>query len=188
MATDRERLPRNVSASSPRSHRGPLSAAVDGSGTRRSMSCPTTAARRRGCSPEPGWTDSDGDGIRDKGGRPARLPTAPPDDERPSAARRAPLAGAVPPRRRRGSPRTKSTSVLFNERARAGRFDALLNVWEHRPDAVVGFPQTWTPAGFGRSNYGRYDNPDVDRLVDRAVASAANRDQRDAPGGRPSRR
>src|SRR5207248_5820207 len=45
------------------------------------------------------------------------------------------------------------------------------------------------------SNYGHYDNPDVDRLVDRAVASAANRDQarrawraavetpnRDAPG------
>ena len=65
---------------------------------------------------------------------------------------------------------------LFNERARAGRFDALLNVWNTDPTPSSGFPQTWTPAGFGRSNYGSYDNPDVDRLVDRAVAAAANRD------------
>src|SRR6266571_3005316 len=84
---------------------------------------------------------------------------------------------------------------LYNERARAGRFDALLNVWNTDPTPSSGFPQTWTPAGFGRSNYGRYDNPEVDRLVDQAVASAANRDQarrawraavetlnRDAPG------
>src|SRR5207247_191113 len=82
-----------------------------------------------------------------------------------------------------------------SEPARAGRFDALLNVWNTDPTPSSGFPQTWTPAGFGRSNYGRYDNPEVNRLVDQAVASAANRDQarrawraavealnRDAPG------
>src|SRR5439155_1162154 len=62
---------------------------------------------------------------------------------------------------------------LYNERARAGRFDALLNVWNTDPTPSSGFPQTWTPAGFGRSNYGRYDNPEVNRLVDQAVASAA---------------
>src|SRR5207247_505151 len=85
--------------------------------------------------------------------------------------------------------------VALRQRPGAGRFDALLNVWNTDPTPSSGFPQTWTPAGFGRSNYGRYDNPEVDRLVDQAVASAANRDQarrawraavetlnRDAPG------
>jgi len=38
---------------------------------------------------------------------------------------------------------------LYNERARAGRFDALLNTWNTDPTPSSGFSQTWTPAGFG---------------------------------------
>jgi peptide/nickel transport system substrate-binding protein len=64
---------------------------------------------------------------------------------------------------------------VFGERARAGRFDALLSVWSTDPTPSSGIPQTWTRAGFGRSNYLRYENPAFERLVDRAVAAAANR-------------
>src|SRR2546422_1071740 len=175
MATDRERLLRNVFGS--QIHELPYDSGQ--------------AARLL---TRTGWTDSDGDGIRDKGGRPLAfrllLPTT-------SAIRRQ-YARLLQEQFRLGGVDVQLDEVdfsLFNERARAGRFDALLNVWNTDPTPSSGFPQTWTPAGFGRSNYGRYDNPDVDRLVDRAVASAANRDQarrawraavetlnRDAPG------
>jgi peptide/nickel transport system substrate-binding protein len=64
---------------------------------------------------------------------------------------------------------------LFAERARTGRFDALLAAWSTDPTPTSGIPEVWTRAGFGGFNYGRYDNPAFEQLVDRAVAAAANR-------------
>jgi peptide/nickel transport system substrate-binding protein len=61
--------------------------------------------------------------------------------------------------------------ALFNQRELAGRFDAVLNVWNTDPTPSSGIPQTWTRAGLGRSNYGRYVNPVFDSLVHRAVAA-----------------
>ncbi len=123
-----------------------------------------------------GWIDSDGDGIRDKDGRPlsfrALVPTT-------SAIRRQ-YARLLQEQFRTMGVDMQLDEVdfsLFNERARAGRFDALINVWTTDPSPSSGFPQTWTRAGLGRSNYGHYANPAVDQLVDRAVVSAANRDQ-----------
>jgi peptide/nickel transport system substrate-binding protein len=123
-----------------------------------------------------GWIDSNGDGIRDKDGHELTFRLLVPTT---SAIRRQYA------RLLQESFRTAGVDVqldevdfsVFNERARAGRFDALLNVWNTDPTPSSGFPQTWTKAGFGRSNYGRYVNPQVDQLVDRAVSSAANRDQ-----------
>lgn len=66
---------------------------------------------------------------------------------------------------------------LFEERNRSGQFDAALDAWNTDPTPSSGVPQTWTAAGLGRSNYGRYVNPAFDRLVDRAVREAANRDE-----------
>ena len=123
-----------------------------------------------------GWIDSNGDGIRDKDGHELTFRLLVPTT---SAIRRQYA------RLLQESFRTAGVDVqldevdfsVFNERARAGRFDALLNVWNTDPTPSSGFPQTWTKAGFGRSNYGRYFNPQVDQLVDRAVSSAANHDQ-----------
>src|SRR5437016_4791679 len=140
------------SATSRRSHRARCRR-YGGSGTRRFGSCLTTAARRPGSLRLP-------------------LPAA-------SAGRRQ-YARLVQEQFRIAGVDVQVDEVdfsLYHGRARAGRFDALLNVWNTDPAPSSGFPQTWTPAGFGRSNYGRYDNPEVDRLVDQAVASAANRDQ-----------
>jgi len=43
------------------------------------------------------------------------------------------------------------------------------------PTPTSGIPQAWTRAGFGVFNYGRYENPAFERLVDHAVAATANR-------------
>jgi peptide/nickel transport system substrate-binding protein len=123
-----------------------------------------------------GWTDSDGDGIRDKDGRALAFRLLVPTT---SAIRRQ-YGRLLQEQFRTIGVDVQLDEVdfsLFNERARAGRFDALLNVWTTDPSPSSGFPQTWTRAGLGRSNYGHYDNPAVDQLVDRAVVSAANRDQ-----------
>jgi len=50
-------------------------------------------------------------------------------------------------------------------------------VWNTDPTPSSGIPESWTQAGFGRSNYGRYENPAFERLLDRAVASASSRDE-----------
>jgi len=193
MATDRERLLRNVFGEFAKVPPGPLSQ-LWWIWDPEIHELPYDSGQAARLLTRTGWTDSDGDGIRDKGGRPLAfrllLPTT-------SAIRRQ-YARLLQEQFRLGGVDVQLDEVdfsLFNERARAGRFDALLNVWNTDPTPSSGFPQTWTPAGFGRSNYGRYDNPDVDRLVDRAVAAAANRDQarrawraavetlnRDAPG------
>src|SRR5690348_10044961 len=121
-----------------------------------------------------GWIDSDGDGIRDKDGHALSFRLLVPTT---SAIRRQYA------RLLQESFRTAGVDVqldevdfsVFNERARAGRFDALINVWNPDPTPSSGFPQVWTREGFGGLNYQRYDNPAFDKLVERAVSTAASR-------------
>src|SRR6266516_2821616 len=123
-----------------------------------------------------GWVDSDGDGIRDRDGHPLAFRLLVPTT---SAVRRQ-YARFLQEQFRTMGIDVQLDEVdfsVFNERARAGRFDALINVWNTDPTPSSGSPESWTRAGFGRSNYGRYENPAFERLVDRAVASAASRDE-----------
>ncbi len=193
MATDRERVLRNVFGDLAKVPPGPLSQ-LWWIWDPEIRELPYDSGQAARLLTRTGWIDTDGDGIRDKDGKPLAfrllLPTT-------SAIRRQ-YARLLQEQFRVAGVDVQLDEVdfgLYNERARAGRFDALLNTWNTDPTPSSGFPQTWTPAGFGRSNYTRYDNPDVDRLVDQAVASAANRDQarrawraavetlnRDAPG------
>src|SRR2546430_3311308 len=105
-----------------------------------------------------GWTDSDSDGIRDKAGRPLAfrllLPTT-------SAVRRQ-YARLLQEQFRIAGVDVQLDEVdfsLYNERARARRFDALLNVWNTDPTPSSGFPQTWTPPGVRRPHYRRHEHP-----------------------------
>ncbi len=193
MATDRERLLRNVFGEFAKVPPGPLSQ-LWSIWDPEIRELPYDSGQAARLLTRTGWIDTDGDGIRDKDGKPLAfrllLPTT-------SAIRRQ-YARLLQEQFRIAGVDVQLDEVdfsLYNERARAGRFDALLNVWNTDPTPSSGFPQTWTPAGFGRSNYQRYENPEVDRLVDQAVASAANREQarrawraavetlnRDAPG------
>ena len=121
-----------------------------------------------------GWTDSDGDGIRDRDAHPLAFRLLVPTT---SAVRRQ-YARLLQEQFRTMGIDVQLDEVdfsVFNERVRGGRFDALINTWNTDPTPSSGISQSWTRAGFGRSNYGRYENPAFERLVDRAVASVASR-------------
>jgi peptide/nickel transport system substrate-binding protein len=120
-----------------------------------------------------GWTDSDGDGIRDRDGHPLAFRLLVPT----SSGVRRQYARLLQEQYRTMGVDVQLDEVaysLFVERAHTGRFDALLNGVSTDPTPTSGIPQAWTQAGFGGSNYGRYESPAFERLVDRAVA-AANR-------------
>ena len=121
-----------------------------------------------------GWTDSNGDGVRDRDGHPLAFRLLVPT----SSAIRRQYARLLQEQFRTMGVDMQLDEVafsVFNERARAGRFDALINVWSTDPTPASGIPQGWTHEGFGRSNYIRYYNPAFEKLVDRAVSTAANR-------------
>ena len=121
-----------------------------------------------------GWVDSDGDGIRDRGGHPLSFHVLVPTT---SGIRRQ-YARLLQEQFRLMGVDVQLDEVdfsLFLARAQSGQFDALLNAWSTEVTPSAGIAQTWMRAGVGRSNYGRYVNPAFDRLVDRTVASAPNR-------------
>jgi peptide/nickel transport system substrate-binding protein len=57
----------------------------------------------------------------------------------------------------------------FINRSQTGRFDAAFLSWISDP-SPRSIRQTWSTSGIGGSNYGRYSNPEFDRLTDLAVA------------------
>lgn len=121
-----------------------------------------------------GWIDANGDGIRDQGGRALSFRLLVPTT---SGIRRQ-YARLLQEQFRVVGVDVQLDEVdfsVFLARARAGQFDALINAWNTDPTPSAGIPQTWTRAGFGGSNYGRYANAEFDRLVDRTVESARTR-------------
>jgi len=123
-----------------------------------------------------GWSDSDGDGIRDRDGHPLAFRLLVPTTSAP----RRQYARLLQEQFRAMGVDVQLDEVdfsVFNERAHAGRFDAMLNTVNTDPTPSSGVPQSWTRAGFGGLNYGRYENPAFARLVDRAVTSVAGRDE-----------
>lgn len=59
---------------------------------------------------------------------------------------------------------------VFNERLAAGQFDSYIGAWLDEP-SPRGLADQWTRAGWGRLNYGHYDNPAFDALFTRALAA-----------------
>jgi peptide/nickel transport system substrate-binding protein len=173
LAIDRERLLRSVFGDLAKVPPGPLSQlSWIWDPQTRGLPYDSLAAARQLTSL--GWIDSNGDGIRDQGGRPLSFRLLVPTT---SAIRRQ-YARLLQEQLRRMGVDVQLDEVdfgLFLARARAGQFDALLNAWSTDPSPAAGMPQTWTRAGFGGSNYGRYANPAFDQLVDRTVESTVNR-------------
>ena len=64
---------------------------------------------------------------------------------------------------------------VVQQRTSTGQFDAFLGAWASGPSPIDATLQNWTRRGFGGQNPGRYDNPQLDRLLESAVA-ARNRD------------
>lgn len=173
LATDRQSIARANYGAFTNAPGGPLSAIVG-----RSLDVPApppydtvTAVRLL---TQEGWTDHDGDGIRDKNGIPLSLGFMIPSQ---SAVR---LAIAV---RLQESFRTLGIDLridvieraVWSERHAAGRFDIEFAGVNQDP-TPSGLTQSWTCAGIGGSNSIRYCNPVFDSLLARAIVA-----QKDAP-------
>jgi peptide/nickel transport system substrate-binding protein len=122
-----------------------------------------------------GWRDSDGDGIRERDGVPLSFHVLVPS----TSGTRKQYAQLLQAQFRGVGAQMDIDEVdlnLFIQRAGAGKFDAIINAWSTDPTPSSGLVQTWSRAGFGGSNYGRYDSPVFDQFVDRAT-TAVNRQQ-----------
>jgi peptide/nickel transport system substrate-binding protein len=64
---------------------------------------------------------------------------------------------------------------VVQQRVGSGQFDAVVWAWATSPSPIDATRENWTRRGFGGGNMGRYDNPQLDRLVEDAAA-ARNRD------------
>src|SRR5436190_357576 len=58
---------------------------------------------------------------------------------------------------------------VVQQRVGAGQFDAVLGAWASGPSPIDATLQNWTRRGFGGQNPGRYDNPQLDRLLEGAA-------------------
>src|SRR6266545_1590347 len=123
-----------------------------------------------------GWRDSDHDGIRDHAGQRLAFHVLVPTT---SATRKA-YARLLQEQFRAVGVQMEIDEVEASvqaERVKAGRFDAALLGWGTDPTPSSGLVQIWTRAGFGGSNYLRYDNPAFDQLVEQASGGALTRSQ-----------
>lgn len=117
-----------------------------------------------------GWRDADGDGIRERNGRPLSFDLLVPA----SSAIRQRAAVILQDQWRRLGVAVNLVELEFNTfvtRAGAGRFDAFMGALGIDP-APSGIRQLWTREGIGGSNYGRYASPAFDSLVARAVRTS----------------
>src|SRR6266849_2758642 len=57
---------------------------------------------------------------------------------------------------------------VVGQRVGTGHYDTAILSRANDPSPSSGIAQSWTRAGFGGSNFGRYYNPEFERLVDRA--------------------
>jgi len=117
-----------------------------------------------------GWRDHDGDGVRDRGGQPLAFRVLVPT----TSALRRQYARLLQEQLRAAGVHVEIDEVessVVGQRVTTGRFDAVILARSNDPSPSSGMVQTWTRAGFGRSNFGRYYNPAFDRLVDRAIAA-----------------
>ncbi|MCA0376988.1 MAG: peptide ABC transporter substrate-binding protein [Gemmatimonadetes bacterium] len=164
MAVDRATLVRNVFDSLAVVGLGPAPRALIPD-TTVLRAPPFDVAQARALLDSAGWVDANGDGVRERGGRPLAFELLAPSS---SAARTAyatllqaqfAVVGAK-----------VSVAVLdpavFTERTDKGRFDAYLGGWQPSP-GLIGMRQTWMSRG--ADNVVGYANPRFDALADSAL-------------------
>ncbi len=122
-----------------------------------------------------GWRDGNGDGVRDKNGVPLSFKIL---------VNQSPIRGAaaqvIQEQLRPLGVRVEIDQIENNamvEQARAGRFDAVIQVLLTDPSPAASVPQSWTRHGFGEHNYGRYSNPALDRALEHASFSIGTLDE-----------
>jgi len=122
-----------------------------------------------------GWRDHDGDGIRDKDGQPLAFHILVPT----SSVLRRQYARLLQEQFRGIGVHVEIDELepsVVSQRVATGKFDTAILSRQNDPSPSSGIAQSWTRAGFGGSNFGRYYSADFEQLVDRAV-TATSRDQ-----------
>lgn len=117
-----------------------------------------------------GWRDHDGDGVRDKNGQPLAFHILVPT----TSVLRRQYAVLLQNQFRAVGARVDIDALEFSvvvQRLNAGNFDTSVLSRGNDPSPGSGITQSWTRGGFGGSNFGRYYNPEFERLVDRAIAA-----------------
>src|SRR2546425_9116140 len=117
-----------------------------------------------------GWRDHDGDGVRDKNGQPLEFHVLVPT----TSVLRRQYARLLQEQYRAIGVKVdidELEGAVVNQRAATGKFDSAILSRANDPSPSSGIAQSWTRAGFGGSNFGRYYNPELERLVDRAVTA-----------------
>lgn len=171
MAIDRPRLVRNVFDSLARPSIGPV--------TRDYATADTTIAQipydlegAKRLLDSLGWRDTNGDGVREKNGRPLRFTLIAPS----SSTTRIRLSVLLQEAFKQVGARVDLEQMEFNtfiERQSSRRFDAAMGAW-HLDPSPASMRQTWGTAGIapGGSNYGAYASSVFDAHVDSAVAQS----------------
>src|SRR3989449_1509338 len=165
MAADRERLLQSVCGDLAKVPAGPESQ-MWWTWDPETRELPYDTARASRTLSRLGWRDTDGDGIRDRGGSPLSFRLMVPT----TSALRRQYARLLQQQYHLLGVDVQLDEVelsVFLQRAKAGRFDALINAWNTDPTPTSSVAQTWTGAGLGASNYVRYANPAFDDRVGR---------------------
>jgi peptide/nickel transport system substrate-binding protein len=119
-----------------------------------------------------GWRDSDGDGVRDRGGRPLRFSILAPAQSAP----RVKYATLIQAQLREVGVDAKVEQIDFNAmgaRLAKGDFDAAIGLWHTDPSAGT-VRQMWGSAAARANsgpNYGSYTSAAFDAQVDSATAA-----------------
>jgi len=171
MATDRANLVRSVYDSLAIPALGPTVRAYPTTDPNLAQ-IPFDLARARQILDSLGWRDANGDGIRERNGRPLQFSLAVPNTSKP----RVQLAVLLQEQLRQAGVKVDVEQLDFPvliERERKRAFDAAIGQWSTQPSpgSIRG---TWGTAGSrasSGSNYSSYENPVFDANVDSALAS-----------------
>ena len=169
MAVDRQALVRNVFDSLAYVARGPFVRALAANTSVTELPFDREGAKRMLDSL--GWTDRNGDGVREKNGRLLAFSMLAPT----SSVTRQRLAVLIQEQLREVGAKVDIDAVEFNtflEKQRNRTFDAMFASWNVDP-AAGSIRQTWGSAGIKSaegSNYGSYASPTFDALVDSGAA------------------
>ena len=171
MATDRANLVRSVYDSLGKPALGPTVRAYPTTDPNLAQ-IPFDLARARQILDSLGWRDANGDGIRERNGRPLQFSLAVPNTSKV----RVQLAVLLQEQLRQAGVKVNVEQMDFPvliERERKRAFDATIGAWSTQPSpgSIRG---TWGTAGSrasSGSNYSSYENPVFDVNVDSALAS-----------------
>jgi peptide/nickel transport system substrate-binding protein len=127
-----------------------------------------------------GWRDSDGDGVRERGGRRLAFRIIAPTT---SAARVRASVILQEAFRRVGAEATLEhvEAAVHGANTSAGKFDLSIMGYSSGP-SPAGLRQYWSSNQGGGSNFGRFEHPGFDALVDSALSTVDGRHSRELLG------